>query len=282
MSGRSDDDELADLLRDLERDLDRLTDRLDADDAGDAEASVRRRSRPRRRSSSGPRPPSPGDLVRFTEEYTIPTVVAVLEATIRSLELLRGGLRLADPERRLRDARRGDAGRSAGVRDRVARELGDGASAAVERTLSDLRTALSAAELPEDDDARAILEDARSLTDEIERRLAESRGGRGPGDADRDEAAGRQEADERGPQRRRPGARDRDRRRRRSSRRGVGIEVRDADDEGDADDGRGADADDEGGDGDASEEAQVDVDAELESIRREVDGDESDPDDGDG
>ncbi len=269
---RRDDDELADLLRDLERDLDRLTDRLDADE----EASTRRprsRERSRRRSTPGPRPPSPSDLVRFTEEYTIPTVISVLEATIQSLELLRGGLRLADPERRGRDDARG----SNGVGGRVARELGGGASAAVERTLADLRTALSATELPEDDDAREILEDARSLTDEIERRLA-------AGDEDRD--AGKREgrdadarfagADrERG---RRAGDREDRDRRRRSPRRGVGIEVRDANDaRGDGDDGDGSDVADTASDGDAetgSDEAQVDVDAELESIRREMRGDE--------
>ena len=266
------DDELADLLRDLERDLDRLTDRLDDDD--DAEASVRRRphrrSRPRRRSRPGPRPPSPSDLVRFTEEYTIPTVISVLEATIQSLELLRGGLRLADPERRGWD----DAGESGGVRGRVARELGGGASAAVERTLSDLRTALSATELPEDSESREILEDARSLTDEIERRLAESNHAREEGE--RDAESDRRRSD-----------RDRGRRRedargdyRRSPRRGVGIEVRDADES------RDTDASDDGDDDDGGEdetEAQVDVDAELESIRREVDGHDGDPgDDGAG
>lgn len=280
---RRDDDELADLLRDLERDLDRLTDRLDADE----EASARRpqsrsRERSRRRSTPGPRPPSPSDLVRFTEEYTIPTVISVLEATIQSLELLRGGLRLADPERRGRDDARG----SSGVGGRVARELGGGASAALERTLSDLGTALSATELPEDADAREILEDARSLTDEIERRLAESNGprdaGDGRADADRSEGIDRRRTDERGRTRRRRGDR-----RRRSSSRGVGIEVRDADegrdgaartDTSDSDDEDAAgdeDAADEGADG----EAQVDVDAELESIRREVTGD-SDGSDG--
>jgi hypothetical protein len=43
-----------------------------------------------------PRPPSPTELLRVTERYTIPTVIALLEASIRALELLAAGLRLAD------------------------------------------------------------------------------------------------------------------------------------------------------------------------------------------
>ena len=43
-----------------------------------------------------PRPPSPGEILRFTEQYTIPTVIALLEASIRTLELLAAALRVAD------------------------------------------------------------------------------------------------------------------------------------------------------------------------------------------
>ena len=319
MSGRS-DDELADLLRDLERDLDRLTDRLNADDeAGDRSrnrndrhgdrGSARRRTSGHRRSERGPRPPSPGDLLRFTEEYTIPTVISMLEATVQSLELLRGGLRLADPTRRADDAgRSGDRDRNrVGVRGRVARELGGGASVAVERTLSDLRAALSAADLPEDEggdgdgDAREILEDARSLTDEIERRLDganRAHDARRGADADRSERSDRRRPPERDRTRREGEDRDRDRRRRGSARRGVGIEVRDAgESDADGEDGDVTEADTMGeNETDEGDDApQVDVDAELESIRREVgeerdlsggagadeaEGDESDENDG--
>ena len=53
-----------------------------------------------------PRPPRLTELLRFTEQYTIPTVIALLETTITSLELVRGALRLVDPEGRLGDERR--------------------------------------------------------------------------------------------------------------------------------------------------------------------------------
>jgi len=149
MSSR-DDEELAVLLADLERTLTDLREAVGED--------VRRGSdRPARR-----RPPTPGEILRFTEEYTLPTVIALLEATVQSLELLRAVLRLAGP-----------ASSAGELRSRL--ESRDGPeTAALRDALADLRDALTGADLPADSAARSILTDARELTTEIDERLDES------------------------------------------------------------------------------------------------------------
>jgi hypothetical protein len=151
MSSR-DDEELAVLLADLERTLADLREAVGED--------VRRGSgdRPPRR-----RPPTPGEILRFTEEYTLPTVIALLEATTQSLELLRAVLRLAGP-----------ASNAGELRSRLASRDGP-ETAALRDALGDLRDALTGADLPEDSAARSILTDARALTTEIDERLDEER-----------------------------------------------------------------------------------------------------------
>ncbi|SDM18874.1 hypothetical protein SAMN04487949_1207 [Halogranum gelatinilyticum] len=156
MSSRRDDD-LVDLLDDLEYTLSDLREEL--------------QQRPEARRQL--RPPSPGEILRFTDEYTIPTVISILEANIRALELLQKLLRLANPEGSAREAtntaRRGVRG---------VRNVRDDAVDGLDRALSELQRALSEADLPSDPESRDIVEDARSLTDEIERRIEESRSGR--------------------------------------------------------------------------------------------------------
>ncbi|WP_142856347.1 DUF7547 family protein [Salinigranum halophilum] len=151
MSHDPDRDDLATLLSDLRTTLDDLERTLDTDDGRDR--------RPARRE-----PPRGSDVVRFTEEYTIPTVIAILETTIQSLELLRGVLRLADPERSLR-------GEGTGSLDGVDRRVVEG----TERALDDLRRALTGTEEPTDPVARDVFREARDLTGEIESRLAAAR-----------------------------------------------------------------------------------------------------------
>jgi hypothetical protein len=147
MSSR-DDEELAVLLADLERTLTDLREAVGEDV---------RRDRPARR-----RPPTPGEILRFTEEYTLPTVIALLEATVQSLELLRAVLRLAGP-----------ASSAGELRSRL--ESRDGPeTAALRDALADLRDALTGTDLPEDSAARSILTDARELTTEIDERLDEA------------------------------------------------------------------------------------------------------------
>ncbi|ELZ55194.1 MULTISPECIES: DUF7547 family protein [Halorubrum] len=227
---------------DLEERLDELEDVL-----GELRADLRETERDRR---GPPRPPRLSELVRFTEQYTIPTLIALLETTIKSLELLQGTLRLADPGRSVAEG----AGEAS---DRLA-DVRDGASAGLSRSLSELRTALSEADLPEEAASRSIIADARDLTAEIEARIDE---GRREADAARDRRAGR----------------DRDRNRGRDDGEGNETDRRADDDEspvridvtepGEGDDGEPSDSE-TATDSDAPE---VDVESELESIKRQMD-----------
>lgn len=160
MSSR-DDEELAVLLADLERTLTDLRSAIDED--------VRRGRRDERWDERRPRrrPPTPGEILRFTEEYTLPTVIALLEATVQSLELLRAVLRLAGPGSTADDLR-------TRLESRGAPE-----TAALRDALTDLRDALTGADLPSDSAARSVLTDARELTAEIDERLDEAATERG-------------------------------------------------------------------------------------------------------
>jgi ElaB/YqjD/DUF883 family membrane-anchored ribosome-binding protein len=222
MARDRDADDLATLLDELRTTLDDLDRTLERRSDGD------RSSRPSAR-------PRGSDVVRFTEEYTIPTVISVLETTISSLELLQGVLRLANPDRQFSQ---GDAS------SRVDRRVREG----TERALDDLRQVLTGTEPPTDPVARDVFEEARALTAEIESILDESRGRSADG---------------------------RRRREHDGSGQSVVIPVDDertdgevADDGGSAS-GREAATDDEDKDKDDAG-ATVDVDAELESIRDEV------------
>lgn len=147
-----DDEDLAVLLADLEETLTDLRSAIDEDVRG----GFRDERRPRRR------PPTPGEILRFTEEYTLPTAIALLEATVQSLELLRAVLRLAGP-RPTEDR----------LRERLASRRGP-ETAALRDALADLRGALTGADVPEDSAAGSILTDARTLTEEIDDRLDEA------------------------------------------------------------------------------------------------------------
>ena len=250
MSDRAprDDEELEALLSELESTLAELRRDLDAErEAG----GPRRRPRP-------PRPPSVGDLLRFTNDYTIPTVIATLQATIEALQLLRRFLEL-----------------TAGTdRDRGRTSAGDGSilspalSSARDRAASDatdalgrLRTALAEADLPEDEESRDVIEDARSLSERIEERIADSR-----------ETVARERDRERSDEAAADGA--------------VVIDVTEGKDVPSTSNSDGADDDDDGrrkGVGDDQREAddgddagpEVDVEAELRSIKEQLGKDES-------
>ena len=188
-----------------------------------------------------PRPPRLGELLRFTEEYTIPTLIALLEATIKSLELLQRTLRLADPARAAREE--GEAARSR--LDEVGSEAGNQLAGA----LAELRTALAEADLPENPESRDLITDARELTGEIETRLR---------DAERTVSDQRQRERGETPSRGQRGS-DADE--------GVMIDVSDDDDSSQQ---SAEETDDSDADSDAPA-AGVDVDAELESIKNELD-----------
>ncbi|MDS0293268.1 DUF7547 family protein [Halogeometricum luteum] len=280
---RDPDDDLADLLADLDRTLGDLREELEArerdgtaggDDGRDdrdrpagrrerrdrrggptarqAERyGYRRRERGRREDGSRddgdrpiPRPPSFGEMLRFTEEYTIPTIISMLEATVRSLELLRSVLRLADPQRSAFDA---DDRRRSTTERLATTTMGREALSGVDRAIDDLRDALSG--LPEEEESRSIVTDARDLMGEIEARIDEAERDRKRskyGYRERESDRGRDEGGRRG---------------------GDG-------DRGNGRDGRGDSAVIDVTDEDEEDSPQVDVDAELESIRREVRGDD--------
>lgn len=114
-----------------------------------------------------PRPPTPGELLRFTEQYTLPALISILEASIQVLELLGAAIRAADG--RPLQAAGGD-----GTGDRLA--------TASRRTLETLDDALAEVQNaatggePDDPEVRRLLEEARALRAEVDDRLAEATG----------------------------------------------------------------------------------------------------------
>jgi len=222
-----------------------------------------------------PRPPRLTELLRFTEQYTIPTVIALLETTITSLELVRGALRLVDPEGRLDDERRRarDADTSGASLDAVR----DGARTGLARSLSELQRALEEANLPEETVSRTILEEARDLSAEIETAIE---GAETDADANRRPESPKSKTDRRESTSDRTSAETPDTVHIDVT--GPGEDANDRESEDRAHETEGA-ANDESPDGTAR--PAVDVESELESIKRQV-GDEGgdDPQDegGDG
>ncbi|WP_144900959.1 DUF7547 family protein [Halobellus captivus] len=273
MAPRDSEADLRELVAELEATLSALRAELDDDRPAERSIETRReadapddrrspRPTPTRRRRS-PSPPSLSELFRFTEQYTLPTLIATLEATIQSLELLRGALRLADPERSAFDGSgRADHSSTSRLSDGVA-GVGRGAVSGVERALSELQTALSESELPEDETSRTLLEDARQLSEEVSDRLAG--------------ASSAREADRYGYRRedRTSTASDTSRRADETAASGgVEIAVRDSADSSDSSDSPDSGGDrtaDPGDERDADESPQVDVEAELASIKDEVD-----------
>ena len=150
--GREADPDLGRLANDLSTTLDDLRDELEGE------------RDPPRGPLGLPRPPTSGELVRFTDEYTIPTAIAVLEANVRLLEALQGVIQLA---------RTGEEARERGreMRSRTERLGRDGLDR-LDDVLVDLQDALDGR--PENPEARTLLDDARALRHEIDDRLDEA------------------------------------------------------------------------------------------------------------
>ncbi len=108
-----------------------------------------------------PRPPTPGEVLAFVDDHAIPTTIAILEANIRALRALRGAINL------LRRAEKRDpTGTAENLRDRtdsVARE----AVTELDRAVSDLTAAIEDDSLPDDKEARSVLQEIRSVRDEV-------------------------------------------------------------------------------------------------------------------
>ena len=235
MSDRRDTDaeELRALLSDLESTLVSLRGELD-DDRRDV-ARI-----PRGLPGGGrpaPRPPRLREVLRFTEEYTIPTLISVLEANIRLLQLGGAALRALDPER----STVGDDTAGSGA---VGRAIDAGRGLSTDRlrsSLDELNDALAGTDAA-DPEARELLSEAEALSAEIQDRLRTT-----SERADGARSGGTERADD-----------------------AVQIDVAD-DRDGGTDDG------DSQGDASEDSEAspEPDVDAELDSIREAVRGSDS-------
>lgn len=162
------DDELLEAVRDLTRTIEDLREELD---------STRRRPRLR--------PPTPRELLAFTDEVALPVVLAALESSVRTLEAFRRGLELVRTEREVRDR----ASRTAGHTGDRATALRRTTLARLDDVLSELQRAASEGTLPTDEAASELLEEARRLRDDVDERLREATGESGSSrvpDADRD------------------------------------------------------------------------------------------------
>lgn len=157
------EDDLRDRLDELESTLVELRAELD-DDRRDAPRIPRGLPGGGRRP---PRPPRLSEVLRFTEQYTIPTLISILETNVRLLRLGGAALRALDPERSAVPddgdgaVRRAiDAGRGLST-DRLA------------RSLDELEDALAGTDAP-NSDARELLSEAEELSAEIQDRLREA------------------------------------------------------------------------------------------------------------
>jgi len=233
------DDDFADAVEELSGQLEALRDELERDVP---------------RGPLGlPRPPAPGDVLRFADEVAIPGTIAILEANVRLLETVQRAIRFAERGDRARertaDARStaaDSAGRLVDVSDRTLKRL--------EGSLSDLQRALEAGPVADDEAGRELLEEARALRDDVRSRLRDA--GRQDHTLEEfEDRAGRADAERR-------------------------VDAAAADPSDNGADGSGADRD---GGGDEPTEVQVDVDAELETLRdRYGDGSNAEGTDGKG
>lgn len=132
--------------------------------AAELARSLRRLQRELEPRSGRPRPPTPRELLRFTDEVAIPALVLVLETNVRALRLLQRAIRIAEG----RDPR-GDRTAETAVRERavaVSRTTLD----KLDSALADVQEAIEGR--PPDDEARQLLGEVRELRDDIDDRLA--------------------------------------------------------------------------------------------------------------
>ncbi|EMA24498.1 DUF7547 family protein [Haloarcula argentinensis] len=114
-----------------------------------------------------PRPPTPGELLRFTSDVTIPAVILILKTNVEALKLLRRALRMAEG----RPTTTGSA--SDEVRQRAS-DLSRATLSRLDGALTDLQQAVEGR--PEDEDARELIQEAQQLRDQIQDRLADEPG----------------------------------------------------------------------------------------------------------
>jgi hypothetical protein len=147
-----------------------------AEELAEVLSELRAELREGRRGPFGlPAPPRPGEVLRFTDEHAIPFAIAVLEANIRALELLQGAIRLVESGQRTGEEARATRDRAASLSRATLDRLDD--------ALADLETAATGRELPPDESARSIVEEARRLRAELSDAL-DGEGTGGATDAD--------------------------------------------------------------------------------------------------
>lgn len=118
-----------------------------------------------------PRPPTPGEFLRFTERFAIPATISLLEASIRTLELLAAAIRIAEgrplegESTVRREATAVGADRLAAASRRTLTALDD--------ALSELQTAAGGSDV-ENPELQRLLADARALREEVDDRLADA------------------------------------------------------------------------------------------------------------
>lgn len=115
-----------------------------------------------------PRPPSLREVIGYLDQYAIPTAITFLELNIKTLELVRGTLRLLAGENGEKDRPTGARATDVDVRGRALERF--------DRLVTDLQAGIESGRLPSDDDARRILEDARRLRNDIAVRLEDLEG----------------------------------------------------------------------------------------------------------
>ncbi|PCR89798.1 DUF7547 family protein [Natrinema ejinorense] len=146
------DDELVDAVRELARTIDALRTELEG-------------SRPRRRPPL--RPPTPRELLRFTDDVALPATLAVLETSVRALEAFQRSLKLLRTEREARDRTTA----AAETTSERATELRRTTLSQLDTVLAELQRAASGDGLPANEQARDLLEEARELRDDVDTRL---------------------------------------------------------------------------------------------------------------
>ena len=116
-----------------------------------------------------PAPPTPRELLRFTDDYAIPFMIAVLETNIRALRLLQGAIRLVDTGEQARQDARSTRDRAVSFSQSTLSRLDDVLSELEDSTLE-----VSNGEYPRNPEARTILQEARDLRRELTEALAGS------------------------------------------------------------------------------------------------------------
>ncbi|MDT3435348.1 hypothetical protein [Haloarcula sp. 1CSR25-25] len=111
-----------------------------------------------------PRPPTPGELLRFTSDVTIPAIILVLKTNIEALKILRRALRMAEG----RPTATGSASNE--VRQRAS-DLSRATLSRLDGALTDLQQAVEGT--PEDEEARELIQEAQQLRRQIQDRLTD-------------------------------------------------------------------------------------------------------------